>query len=429
MKVNNLSLIKLCTLLSFITLCNLAGTSQTSLQLSKALYTFNDTMDVTVQGHKDLSEAYTIDLVSPFGEVVAQKRMSESTVSFPIMPMWESGFYELRVYKDYLSPILATEVVPILSSDVSDSIPLWNIHTEYIYNRTREEQGVYPIWFEELLANKDNLKGLLLSSKGKPLAKKDIIINVTLYNENHGIVWTGKTLTDQNGAFSMTVPEEDGLQYTITIRSKSNRKKMYGYMLLPQHKSGVLSENYLENCLQLAKDMRLSVNKKSINERSIYHIDMHHEAINAYFSGKRIPILGDWFIGKTDFTSTIGKGERAIGWCWQAGNSQNATFSMYPSKKFRISTGQYRVHTLNEDKAIRGTPYYLNMNTAELTGNVHSPRGPYFTNVSLAYEGAPRILISQISSLVVLTGHDNAALVPEDRAYLRPYDPIMVYFK
>ncbi|MBR4552940.1 MAG: hypothetical protein IKO20_04375 [Bacteroidaceae bacterium] len=44
-------------------------------------------------------------------------------------------------------------------------------------------------------------------------------------------------------------------------------------------------------------------------------------------------------------------------------------------------------------------------------------------------EGAPRILISQISSLVVLTGHDNAALVPEDRAYLRPYDPIMVYFK
>ncbi|MBR7028775.1 MAG: hypothetical protein IKI05_05155 [Bacteroidaceae bacterium] len=44
-------------------------------------------------------------------------------------------------------------------------------------------------------------------------------------------------------------------------------------------------------------------------------------------------------------------------------------------------------------------------------------------------EGAPRILISQISSLVVLTGHDNAPLVPEDRAYLRPHDPIMVYFK
>ena len=111
---------------------------------------------------------------------------------------------------------------------------------------------------------------------------------------------------------------------------------------------------------------------------------------------------------------------RAVGW-------NGKSFSMLPPKKIEVKAFNYRMHDLygEEGSFTYYTGGFLFRNVFLQSYYVVQETSPLY----MKREGAPRILISQISSLVVLTGHDNAALVPEDRAYLRPYDPIMVYFK
>ena len=413
MKVNNLSLIKLCTLLSFITLCNLAGTSQTSLQTSKTLYTFNDTMDVTVQGHKDLSEAYTIDLVSPFGEVIAQKSTSESTVSFPIMPMWESGFYEIRVYKDISSPITATKIVPFLKTSLNDSIPIWQV--------APSDEIIQPEWYQSFIStNPQHLKGLLINKKGKAIKKAGVTISVYAYDEDGNLVWNGLCLSGSQGEFSVAVPQSQSLSFVISALNRKGKDLGYGAIILSQVKQGCLSADYATSIDSIAKNLGLIPCHLTEAERNYYYFNMHHEAINAYFSGERIPGLGDWFVSHPSFSNAMRHEHRAVGW-------NGKSFSMLPPKKIEVKAFNYRMHDLYGEEG--SFTYYtggsLFRNVFLQSYYVVQETSP----LSMKREGAPRILISQISSLVVLTGHDNAALVPEDRAYLRPYDPIMVYFK
>ena len=85
-----------------------------------------------------------MDLVSPFGEVVAQKRTSDNKMEIPILPMWECGFYELRMYKDFTSPIISTRIIPIIGCLESDSIPVWE---SSVLPTTS-----YPDWFLKFIS-------------------------------------------------------------------------------------------------------------------------------------------------------------------------------------------------------------------------------------------------------------------------------------
>ncbi len=394
-------------------LCNLTCIAQTSLQLSKALYTLNDTMDVTVQGHKDLSEAYTIDLVSPFGEVVAQKRTSESTVSFPIMPMWESGFYELRMYKDISSPITTTNIVPILKAPQCDSIPIWQV--------APSDEIIQPEWYRYFIStNPQHLKGLLINKKGKAIKKAGVTISVYAYDEDGNLVWNGLCLSGSQGEFSVAVPQSQSLSFVISALNRKGKDLGYGAIILSQVKQGCLSADYATSIDSIAKNLGLIPCHLTEAERNYYYFNMHHEAINAYFSGERIPGLGDWFVSHPSFSNAMRHEHRAVGW-------NGKSFSMLPPKKIEVKAFNYRMHDLYGEEG--SFTYYTG---GSLFRNVFLQSYYVVQETSPLYmkrEGAPRILISQISSLVVLTGHDNAALVPEDRAYLRPYDPIMVYFK
>ena len=380
------------------------------LFLERQVYSYNDTLHVKITDTDKIVKILYIDLVSPFGEVIAQKSTSESTVSFPIMPMWESGFYELRVYKDQVSPNLATRVVPILAHADTDSIPIWNVN--------HMPKTIYPSWFDEFLSTNANaLKGLLITKKGKPMNKAGLVITVNGYNDENTLVWQGTTLSGNHGEFSMEVPQ-DKMQYiAVTCCNKRGKELQCGFILIPNSKQGELSAQYPYEINKLLKELNLKGYAKNVSEREFYSYDMRFEALQAYFTKNRIPYIGNWFIQSPYFAQQMRKEKRTVGW-------NESSYSMIPSKKIQTGKRQYRVHTLNGDETIWSSKITNIFYALPIGGAT-----PLFPPSYYKYEGAPKIRINKISSLIVLTNHDNAPLVPEDRAYLKPYDPIMVYFK
>ena len=386
---------------------------QEILSLSKERYSLSDTINILLLKDSNFNTFYTIDLVSPFGEVVAQKRTSESTVSFPIMPMWESGFYEIRVYKDISSPITATKIVPFLKTSLNDSIPIWQVMPV--------NEILKPEWYQSFIStNSQHLKGLLINKKGKPIKKAGVTISVYAYDEDGNLVWNGLCLSGSQGEFSVAVPQSQSLSFVISALNRKGKDLGYGAIILSQVKQGCLSADYATSIDSIAKNLGLIPCHLTEAERNYYYFNMHHEAINAYFSGERIPGLGDWFVSHPSFSNAMRHEHRAVGW-------NGKSFSMLPPKKIEVKAFNYRMHDLygEEGSFTYYTGGFLFRNVFLQSYYVVQETSPLY----MKREGAPRILISQISSLVVLTGHDNAPLVPEDRAYLRPYDPIIVYFK
>ena len=389
------------------------------LLLSKEKYTLSDTIEVRVTEDGVPSDGLCVDLVSPFGEVLAQRRTVAGGARIPLLKTWECGFYEVRLYRDAASPILATKVVPVLSGCTSDSIPFWECKTEAM--------PVYPQWLSGFLQERsDELKGLLLTKKGKPLASEGVVVEVLGYDAGTHPVWEGTAVTDGHGAFSLSIPRDRVQRLTFSFKDKRGRSREYGYLLLPEGKAGFLSTNYRDEVMRLIQREGLKAYPQETARRRYYYYDMRREALHSYLTSRRIPLLGDWFVSHETFSHAMRTERRAVGWNGKA-------FSMVPSLKVKIDGPYTLKHVLHAHE----TPVYYSANEPEIGRvielSIYSSLRPLVfplpPSINWEYEGAPRIGVNLMDVLIVLAGHGNIHLLPEHKAYLKPYDPIMVYFK
>lgn len=382
------------------------------ISLSKDRYALSDTINASIPADVLSGTDCFVDLISPFGEVIVQKWTSDGKVRIPILPTWECGFYELRVYENAASPVLATRIVPILTDNTTDSIPIWDA--------TIPTSPTYPDWFEDFLTDESgNLKGLLLTLKGKPLEKAGVVVNVCAYNERKELVWEGIALSGTHGEFCVAVPKKGVSSLRISFRDKKGKARRYAYTIVPEGKVGGLSETYFAEASRMAGCLGLTVYSRLAQERNYYFYDMRRETLNMYFLGKRIPKVSDWFMSHSTFSAAMRDEHRAVGW-------NGTSFSMYPPKKVWISDNKYRIHDLCGNEYVSAVYEGLTYRSAmEQSIVMNNP----FPKYLIKKEGAPPLRISQLTYLVVLAGHDNLNLVPEEREYIKKYDPIMVYFK
>ena len=258
----------------------------------------------------------------------------------------------------------------------------------------------------------------MIGKRGRPLRKAGVPVSVHACNENGDIVWEGICLSGNHGEFSIAVPSTASF-FSFSIDREKRKTSLYSFLIIPYGKQGELSADYQEKIGKFLNKLSLSSKIISENERSYYYYEMRHEALNHYFSNKRIPKLADWFKSHSYFASAMRDSHRAVGW-------NGTSFSMWPPKKIEIGSNKYRVHDLYGNEYLstvyKGGSFYRSSLDQTLVMKEFFP-------IYIKKEGAPRLFISQISSLVVLAGHNNASLVPDEREYIREYDPMMVFFK
>lgn len=376
----------------------------------------SDTIQVSLSSlmeSGDKKEVY-VDLITPFEEVAVLRKAvlhkGKALVRIPILPLWETGFYQMRIYEQGSSKILSTRTIPVLAKTGSKDIPVW-YHEKNV-------SDFNDSWCNESNENSSFVRGVLLTNKLKPLHKAGVKITAKEcgQGETHCREWNSES--GKNGEFVIEIPKSvrrERLVYTFTFKG---RQKKCQILLFPNGLSPFLSKEYESDIKSLYQKLGLSLVKMNEEQRSYYIYDMQREAFVYYFQGKKIPVLGDWFVSKKRFALAMKNEHRAVGW-----NARR--FSMWPSKMFRIGEHRYRRHTLNAG----GTSYA--MHTPYATHTVNGGAGADFSSGTVGEEGAPRIGINNLSSVIVLSGHGLETLISPNmyRDYIKPYDPIMVYFE
>ena len=391
-----------------VCICHLLGSAQT-ISLSQQAYALRDTIKVEIAGKKDVKQTLIIDLVSPFGEVIAQRHTANDHVSFLIYPTWECGFYELRVYESISSPILTSYVIPILESEKTDSIPIWNVQPK--------KEITYPNWYQEFANSpKGTVKGLMVTSKGKPYRKAGIQVHVMGYDTQHALSWEGETITGTHGEFSIDIPRDKVFYIDITLSSANKKKLSCDYIILPSSKTGALSTHYNKEVNDIIDRNSYVAYEREDTTRNYYFYDMRQEALQSYFSNQRIPLVADWFVKIPYFAQQMRKHKRAVGW-------NGKYFSLWPKKRVFLSYEygtrvfrEHRLHAIPEGYNEFGQSYHVNHTLI-------------IENMSVSYEGAPTVRISKISWLLVMTGHQNDTFLSDERSYMKDYDPMMVFFR
>lgn len=384
-----------------------------SISISQQRYQLHDTIFVHVSQQNEVDKAVYVDLVNPFGETVSMRKGSDSIFSIPLMPFWESGFYELRLYKDVTAPVIASRIIPILPFEDTDSIPVWQ-------TTSNSEQTDYPEWFQHFRRQPENLKGLLVTKKGIPWQEEGLTVTVSLYNERESLLWSGKCTSASHGEFAINVPYKSSNIMRIKVTNKRGKKVKCNFVFIPQAKAGILTDNYTSEIARLSSDLGLQPYAQDDTARIFYLYDMREQAIAAYFAQQRIPKMMEWFMSHPVFAHAMKKGHRAVGW--------NASqFSMYPPKRMKLDDMNYVIHDLYRSEKSSPLYLYTTFGCFEIGRRLY-PREDT-PSQRLSREGAPRLRINQMAYIVVLAGHSNAPLLPENRSYLKVYDPIMVFYQ
>ena len=248
-------------------------------------YMLADTIQMSLRvPAKNIDETeVNVDLISPFEEVMILRKVvlhkGKALVHIPILPLWEAGFYQIRVYTKDASKILATQTIPILARNAKKEIPLWH----HIKNEGKNSES----WRDFSASGRSFIKGALLTKKLKPLHKEGIRITIKEVSENkaNGEEWSSESRKD--GTFIIEIPKnvrKDSLIYTQSFKGKD---VSHPILLFPDDLPPSLSKEYESDIKKITQRLDLHLEKNDEEERSYYIYDMRREALNFYLQGKK----------------------------------------------------------------------------------------------------------------------------------------------